>query len=189
MSLFEGFCEGGLAMSSLNKVMLIGHLGRDPEYRVFSNGNPSCSFSMATSEQWRDKNTGQMQSKTEWHNIVLFGRLAEIARDYLKKGSLVFVEGKLQTRKWQDRNTGQDRYTTEIVGDNLRMLGGKGQSGGSGGQNARQDYAGGYEYEEQPDPSAHFRDDTPRQAPAAPRRQTVSAPTTPLDDLDDDIPF
>jgi len=120
-------------MRGVNKVILVGTLGRDPEVKYAANGNAITNLSVATSEQWTDKNTGQKQEKTEWHRVVLFGKLAEIAGQYLRKGSQVYLEGKLQTRKWQDQNTGQDRYTTEVVVDsfngNLQMLGGSRQGG------------------------------------------------------------
>lgn len=111
-------------MSSLNKVLLIGNLGKDPESRFLPSGGAVCNFSIATTETWKDKQSGQKQEKTEWHNITMYGRLAEIAGEYLKKGSQVYIEGRLQTRKWQDKQTGADRYTTEIVADEMKMLGG-----------------------------------------------------------------
>ena len=111
-------------MASLNKVLLIGNLGKDPETRYLPSGGAVCNFSIATTEKWKDKD-GQQQEKTEWHNITMYGKLAEIAGQYLKKGSPVYLEGKLQTRKWQDKNTGADRYSTEIVADQMQMLGGK----------------------------------------------------------------
>lgn len=114
-------------MSSLNKVILIGHLGKDPDTRHLSNGDAVCNITLATSESWKDKNSGEKKEATEWHKIVFFRRLAEIAGQYLKKGSLVYVEGKLTTRKWQDKE-GQDRYTTEITADTMKMLGGRGDS-------------------------------------------------------------
>jgi single-strand DNA-binding protein len=133
---------------SLNKVMLIGNLGKDPEVRTFANGGKVCNFSIATSESWKDRNTGERQEKTEWHNVAIFNEgLAGVAERYLKKGSKVYVEGQLQTRKWTDQN-GQDRYTTEVVlrGPNSVMtmldgapggggggMGGGGRSGGSSG--------------------------------------------------------
>ena len=110
-------------MPSVNKVMLLGNLGRDPEVRTFPNGDSVCNFSIATSTSWKDKNSGEKKEKTEWHNIVMYRKLAEIAGEYLKKGSSVFVEGSLQTRKWQSKE-GQDRYTTEIVADTMQMIGG-----------------------------------------------------------------
>ena len=106
----------------INKVILVGNLGADPELRAMPNGDPVTTLSLATSDTWKDKQTGEQQEKTEWHRVILFRRLAEIARDYLKKGSKLYIEGKLQTRKWQDKTTNQDRYTTEIVGNELQML-------------------------------------------------------------------
>tara|TARA_B100000767_G_C19552055_1_gene445369 strand:- start:262 stop:732 length:471 start_codon:yes stop_codon:yes gene_type:complete len=111
-------------MPSVNKVMLLGNLGRDPEVRTFPNGDSVCNFSIATSTSWKDKASGEKKEKTEWHNIVMYRKLAEIAGEYLKKGSSIFVEGSLQTRKWQTKE-GQDRYTTEIVADTMQMLGGR----------------------------------------------------------------
>lgn len=112
-------------MAGINKVIIVGYLGNDPEIRTMPNGEPVANISVATSEVWNDKNTGERREATEWHRIILFRRLAEIAGQYLRKGSLVYVEGKLKTRKWQDQN-GQDRYTTEIQADSLTMLGGRG---------------------------------------------------------------
>ncbi len=106
----------------VNKVILVGNLGADPDVRAMPNGEAVTTLSLATSDTWKDKQTGEPQEKTEWHRVILFRRLAEIARDYLKKGSKIYIEGKLQTRKWQDKTTGQDRYTTEIVGNELQML-------------------------------------------------------------------
>lgn len=119
-------------MASLNKVMLIGNLGKDPEVRYTSGGTPVASFSLATSERFKDRNSGEWQEKTEWHNITLWGKLAEIAGEYLAKGKTIYIEGRLQTRKWQDRD-GRDRYTTEIVGEKMQMLSGRGEGGGGGG--------------------------------------------------------
>lgn len=112
-------------MASLNKVMLIGSLGRDPEIRYMPNGDAACNLSVATSESWKDK-SGEKQERTEWHRISMFGKLAEIAGQYLSKGSSVYLEGKLQTRKWTDKD-GVDKYTTEIIADRMQMLGGKEQ--------------------------------------------------------------
>lgn len=115
----------------VNKVILVGSLGKDPEVKYLPNGNAVANISLATSESWKDRNTGQKQEKTEWHRIVVFGKLAEIAGQYLAKGAQVYFEGKLQTRKWQDKATGQDKYTTEIVvdsGGQMQMLGGNSQS-------------------------------------------------------------
>ena len=114
-------------MIGINKVIIVGNLGNDPEVRQLNNGSSVTTISVATSEKWKDKNTGEDVVKTEWHRIVFFNKLAEIAGNYLKKGSQVYTEGKLQTRKWQDNN-GQDRYTTEIVGSQMQMLGSKGDS-------------------------------------------------------------
>ncbi len=111
-------------MRGVNKAIIVGHLGKDPEVRFMPNGKAVANFSIATAEQWKDKKTGDRQEKTEWHSIVMFDRLAEIAGEYLKKGAPVYIEGKLQTRKWQDKE-GRDRYTTEIVANELQMLGGK----------------------------------------------------------------
>ena len=113
-------------MAGINKVIIVGNLGNDPEIRTMPNGEAVANISVATSESWTDKNTGERREVTEWHRIVLYRRLAEIAGQYLRKGSQVYVEGRLKTRKWQDNN-GQDRYTTEIQGDNLQMLGGRNQ--------------------------------------------------------------
>ena len=117
-------------MASVNKVILIGNLGKDPELKFLQSGQPVANFPIATSEKWKDKSTGETKEQTEWHNIIMFGKLAEIAGQYLKKGSSVFVEGRLQTRKWQDKN-GQDRYTTEIIANEMKMLGSRGDQSGS----------------------------------------------------------
>ncbi len=119
-------------MASLNKVMLIGNLGKDPEVRYTAGGTAVASFSVATSERFKNKN-GEWEEKTEWHNVTLWARLAEIAGEYLSKGKTVYIEGRLQTRKWQDRD-GKDRYTTEIVGEKMQMLSGKGEGGGGARQ-------------------------------------------------------
>jgi len=114
-------------MASVNKVILVGNLGSDPEMRYMQNGDPVCNFQIATSESWKDKNTGEKKESTEWHRIVLYKKLAEIAGEYLKKGSSVYIEGKLKTRKWQDKN-GVDRYTTEIHCSEMKMLGDRKES-------------------------------------------------------------
>ena len=151
-------------MASVNKVILVGNLGRDPEVRYMANGEAVCNFSIATTDSWKDKN-GEKQERTEWHNIVMYRRLAEIAGEYLKKGAPVYLEGKLQTRKWQDKD-GKDRYTTEILADQMQMLGGRGEGGGqSGGGQA---------------PSQ--RQQAPAQRQAAPAPSGGNVP-------DDDIPF
>ena len=112
----------------VNKVILVGNLGQDPEVKYMPNGGAVTNVTVATSESWKDKNTGEQQEKTEWHRVVMFKRLAEIAGEYLKKGSKVYIEGKLQTRKWQDKD-GADRYTTEIVANEMQMLGGRNSEG------------------------------------------------------------
>jgi len=144
----------------VNKVILIGNLGRDPEVKYMPNGGAVTNVTVATSESWKDKNTGEQVEKTEWHRVVFFRRLAEIAGEYLKKGSKVYIEGKLQTRKWQDKD-GNDRYTTEIVASEMQML----------------DSRGG---------SAEYNQDTA--GAARPRSQPNEAPA-PAGDFDDDIPF
>jgi len=116
----------------VNKVILIGHLGADPETRAMPSGSSVANLRIATTESWRDKQTGEQQERTEWHRVALFGRLAEIATEYLKKGSQVYIEGSLRTRKYQDKQ-GQERYSTEIVGNEMHMLGGRGGGGGSVG--------------------------------------------------------
>jgi single-strand DNA-binding protein len=114
----------------INKVILIGNLGADPETRAMPSGTTVANLRVATSESWRDKQTGEQQERTEWHRVALFGRLAEIAGEYLRKGSQVYIEGSLRTRKWQDKQ-GNERYSTEIVGNELQMLGGRGGGGGA----------------------------------------------------------
>jgi single-strand DNA-binding protein len=116
----------------INKVILIGNLGADPETRAMPSGTTVANLRVATSESWRDKQTGEQQERTEWHRVALFGRLAEIAGEYLRKGSQVYIEGSLRTRKWQDKQ-GNERYSTEIVGNDLQMLGGRGGAGASAG--------------------------------------------------------
>jgi single-strand DNA-binding protein len=129
--------QGAFKMASLNKVMLIGNLGKDPEVRYTTSGQGVASFSIATTEKFKNK-SGDMEERTEWHNVVLWGKLAEIAKDYLSKGKTVYIEGRLQTRKWQDKD-GRDRYTTEIVGDKMQMLSPKG--GGGGGRSGSEPVA------------------------------------------------
>jgi single-strand DNA-binding protein len=140
-------------MASLNKVMLIGNLGKDPEVRYTASGQAVASFSLATSERYKNKQSGEWEEKTEWHNITLWGKQAEVAGEYLSKGKTVYIEGRLQTRKWQDKS-GNDRYTTEIVGERMQMLGGKGDGGGRRGAETSSEPAGGGSYEEPP-----FQDD------------------------------
>ncbi|WP_137165569.1 single-stranded DNA-binding protein [Salinimonas lutimaris] len=125
----------------INKVILVGNLGTDPEVRYMPNGNAVANLSLATSESWKDQQ-GQLQERTEWHRLTMYRRLAEVAGEYLKKGSQIYVEGKLQTRKWQDQQ-GQDRYTTEIIVDQMQMLGGRNEGGNQGGGAPRQQQGGG----------------------------------------------
>lgn len=157
-------------MSSLNKVQLIGRLGQDPEVKYLPNGDAVCNISLATSERWKDKQSGEQKEKTEWHRVVLFGKVAEIAGQYLRKGALAYFEGKLETRKWQDQS-GQDRYTTEIRANEMKMLSGKDDAGGGG---SREGNTGGQQRQAPRNASA------PQQARQAPPAQ---------DDLDSDIPF
>ena len=153
----------------INKVILVGHLGQDPQSRAMPSGKAVVNLRIATTDQWRDKTTGENKENTEWHNVVMFDRLAEIAAEYLRKGSQVYVEGKLRTRKWQDRE-GQDRYTTEIIANEMQMLGGR-SSGGGG--------AGGYGRDAAP------RDDAGAGGSGAPASGSGGG----RDEFDDDIPF
>ncbi len=150
----------------VNKVILVGNLGRDPEVRYSPNGSAVANITLATSESWKDKTSGEKQEKTEWHRVVFFGRLAEIAGEYLKKGAQIYVEGRLQTRKWQDKE-GHERYTTEIVAGEMQMLGSRGGAGA---------------------PSDNFNQD---QAPAENMSAKKAAPSNAAvaGDFDDDIPF
>jgi single-strand DNA-binding protein len=167
-------------MASVNKVILIGNLGADPESRFAPSGDAICNIRLATTETWRDKNTGERREATEWHRVAFFGKLAEIAGQYLRKGSQVYIEGSLRTRKWQDQS-GQDRYTTEIRADEMKMLGRRegGDAPMRGGE------GGGWEGGAQ---------SAPARQPAAPaqRAQPQSAPPQQsggFGDFDDDIPF
>ncbi len=167
-------------MASVNKVILIGNLGKDPEVRYMPSGRAVANVTLATSDSWKDKNTGEKQERTEWHNVTFYSPLAEIAGQYLRKGSSVFVEGRLQTRKWQDKN-GQDRYTTEVIANEMKMLGGRGGAGGSapfGAEGMDSDTASGPSH-------------PPYSAPATPATSRPPAPSAPGGDMgfDDDIPF
>ncbi|ARP88328.1 single-stranded DNA-binding protein [Bordetella genomosp. 9] len=168
-------------MASVNKVILVGNLGRDPEVRYSPEGSAICNLSVATTSQWKDKNTGERREETEWHRVVMYNRLAEIAGEYLKKGRSVYIEGRLKTRKWQDKDTGADRYSTEIVADQMQMLGGR-EGGGEGGG-----YGGGGGYEDAPQRQA--RPQAQRPAPQRPAPQPASGGAANLTDMDDDIPF
>lgn len=176
-----------MATRGINKVILVGNLGQDPEVRYTPSGSAVTSISVATSESWKDKNSGQMQEKTEWHRVVLFGKLAEIAGEYLRKGSQVYLEGKLQTRKWQDQQ-GQDRYTTEIVVDGftgvMQMLGGRGEGGNMGGGQRQAPQQGGYQ-QQGGGQQGGYQQAPHQQAP----QQQAPADNGFNDSFDDDIPF
>ena len=148
-------------MASVNKVILVGNLGRDPEVRYMPSGDAIATLSVATTDTYNNKQTGQREELTEWHRVVFFGKTAEVAAQYLKKGSQVYVEGSIRTRKWQDKETGQDRYSTEIRGDRMQMLGGRNSGGSSAPMEGGDDY--GYSA---PAP----RQSAPSNPPAAPRR-------------------
>ncbi|EOX9114255.1 single-stranded DNA-binding protein [Providencia rettgeri] len=148
-----------MASKGVNKVILIGHLGQDPEIRYMPSGGAVANLTLATSESWRDKQTGEIKEKTEWHRVCIFGKLAEIAGEYLRKGSQVYIEGSLQTRKWTDQS-GQDRYTTEVVvniGGSMQMLGGNGGNNQAGSQRAQQPQ----QQAPQNEPPMDFDDDIP----------------------------
>lgn len=164
-------------MASVNKVILVGNLGRDPEVRYSPDGAAICNVSIATTSNWKDKNSGERREETEWHRVVFYNRLAEIAGEYLKKGRPVYVEGRLKTRKWQNKE-GVDQYTTEIVADQMQMLGGR--DGGDGGMGGGM---GGGESQGAPRASA------PARAPQAQRPAAPAAGGANLADMDDDIPF
>jgi single-strand DNA-binding protein len=157
-------------MASVNKVILIGNLGRDPEVRYAPSGSAICNVTLATSRQWKDKNSGERQEETEWHRVVFYDRLAEIAGEYLKKGRPVYVEGRLKTRKWTDKD-GVEKYTTEIVADQMQLLGsreGMGEGGADGGGGGSRS--------------------APASRPAA-SKPAAQKSSTGFDDMDDDIPF
>ena len=161
---------------SVNKVILVGHLGKDPEVKYMPSGDAVASVTLATTETWKDKQ-GQKQERTEWHNLSFFGRSAEVVGQYLKKGSQIYVEGRIRTEKWTDKE-GKDRYTTKIMADSMQMLGSKSSSGGG-------NQGGGDEYQQQPERAA---------APARPAPTPAAARPAPaaknnFDDFDDDIPF
>jgi single-strand DNA-binding protein len=155
----------------INKVILIGHLGADPETRAMPSGMTVANMRLATTESWKDKQSGEQQERTEWHNVALFGRLGEIAAEYLRKGSQVYIEGRLRTRKWQDKE-GRDRYTTEIVANEMQMLGGRGGAGGGGGGSA-----GAMGAASEPAPRAEHAE------------ASAGGAGTQREEFDDDIPF
>lgn len=166
-------------MASVNKVIIVGNLGRDPEVRYSPDGAAICNVSIATTSNWKDKNTGERREDTEWHRVVFYNRLAEIAGEYLKKGRSVYVEGRLKTRKWQDKDTGADRYSTEIVADQMQMLGGRESTGGmdDGGFGGDDGYSSSQRQ-------------APQQRSQPPQQQRpAQKPAANIMDMDDDIPF
>ena len=171
-------------MASVNKVIIVGNLGRDPEVRYMPSGDAIANIAVATSYKSKDRNTGEQKELTEWHRISFFGRLAEIVAQYLKKGSSVYVEGRLQTRKYTDKD-GIERYATDIIAENMQMLGGRqgmggdSMGGGMGGGGMDDDYSA----PQQP------RQQAPRQAPPAPAARPQPKPAPNFSDMDDDIPF
>ncbi len=165
----------------INKVILIGNLGADPEVRYTPAGSAIANLRLATSDSWRDKQTGEMQDRTEWHRVVCFNRLGEIAGEYLRKGSKVYIEGRIQTRKWQD-NTGNERYTTEIVASELQMLDGRGGGGDFSAPGAEQQTSPSF------DSNQNMNANTNASAPP-PKQAAPAATTNSFDDFDDDIPF
>lgn len=177
-----------MASRGVNKVILVGNLGSDPEVRYMPSGGAVANITVATSETWRDKATGEQREKTEWHRVALYGKLAEVAGEYLRKGSQVYIEGQLQTRKWQDQS-GQDRYSTEVVvqgyNGTMQMLGGRQQSGmpAQGGGMNQQQQQGGWGQPQQPAMQQHKP--MQQQAPQQSQPQYNEPPM----DFDDDIPF
>ena len=168
-------------MAGINKVIIVGHLGNDPEIRTMPNGDAVANISVATSESWNDRNTGARREVTEWHRIVFYRRQAEICGEYLRKGSQVYVEGRLKTRKWQDQN-GQDRYTTEIQGDVMQMLGGRNQNAGGYSNDMGSTPQSSYQAR-QTNNGGSYQSSRPAPQQAAPQAEP------PMDGFDDDIPF
>ena len=165
----------------VNKVILLGNLGADPETRYTANGNAVTNIRLATTDSWRDRQSGEQQERTEWHRVVFFSRLAEIAAEYLRKGSQCYIEGRIQTRKWQGQD-GQDRYTTEIVASDMQMVGSRGGSGGGGAPPRGPSPGAGERDQDSGSGSAWPAGGSTGSPPAAPR-------SGPPDDFDDDIPF
>lgn len=177
-----------MASRGVNKVILVGNLGQDPEVRYMPNGGAVANITLATSESWRDKQTGETKEKTEWHRVVLFGKLAEVAGEYLRKGSQVYIEGALQTRKWTDQ-AGVEKYTTEVVvnvGGTMQMLGGR-QNGGGQGQS--QGNNNGWGQPQQPQGGNQFSGGQQQQSRPQPQQNSAPAGNEPPMDFDDDIPF
>ena len=202
-------------MASINKVIIVGNLGRDPEMRTFPSGDQVANVTIATTDKWKDKQSGEMREATEWHRVVFNGRLAEIVGQYLRKGSQVYVEGSLRTRKWTDQ-AGVEKYSSEIRADNMQMLGSRQGMGGGGGQGGGYDDGGGYggdggggyqQQQQQQPPQQQGGYEAPRRAAPAPSQAPASRPAPPaprpapamapppprapsgFDDMDDDIPF
>lgn len=175
----------------LNKVILIGNLGRDPEVRYMPNGEAVCNFSIATSESWNDRNSGNKIERTEWHNITMYRRLAEIAGQYLKKGSQVYIEGKIQSRKYTDKN-GMERTAYDIIANEMKMLGGKNQNGSTASFDSPYQSQNGQEPQHQSYTPQPQQPAVVHEPPPPPQQQHIPSPTssaTPVDDIDDDIPF
>ncbi len=170
-------------MASVNKVIIIGNLGKDPEVRYLPSGSAICNITVATSRQWKDKTSGDKQEETEWHRITFFDRMAEIAGEYLKKGRPVYVEGRLKTRKYTDKD-GVEKYATDIVATELQLLGGR-EGGGGGGMGGGDDMG---EMGREPSRAAPQRSAPPARS-AAPAPRAAAKPSTGFDDMDDDIPF
>jgi single-strand DNA-binding protein len=170
-------------MASVNKVIILGNLGKDPEVRYTASGSAVCNLRLATTRNWKNRETGERQEETEWHSVVLYDRQAEVANEYLRKGRSVYIEGRLKTRKWQDKD-GNDRWTTEIVGETMQLLGGR--DGGGASQGGEEGGSGGYD--EAPR-SAAPRSSAPASRPPAQKPAAKSGPATGFDNMDDDIPF
>ena len=184
-----------MASRGVNKVILVGNLGQDPEVRYMPNGGAVANITLATSESWRDKATGEMKEQTEWRRVVLFGKLAEVASEYLRKGSQVYIEGQLRTRKWTDQS-GQDRYTTEVVvnvGGTMQMLGGRQQGGNAGASAGGAQGGGNNNGWGQPQQPQGSNNQFSGGAQSRPQQHPQSAPASnnnePPMDFDDDIPF
>jgi len=169
--------NSGHLMASVNKVILVGNLGRDPETRFAPSGSAICNITIATSRNWKDKSSGEKREETEWHRVVFYDKLAEIAGEYLKKGRPVYVEGRLKTRKWTDKD-GVEKYTTEIIAEEMQLLGGR--EGGGGGADDE-----GYNRNRETDSGRASSRPAPSRAPAP----AASKPASDFSDMDDDIPF
>ena len=196
-------------MASINKVIIVGNLGRDPEMRTFPSGDQVANVTIATTDKWKDKQSGEMREATEWHRVVFNGRLAEIVGQYLRKGSQVYVEGSLRTRKWTDQ-AGIEKYSTEIRADNMQMLGSRQGMGGGGASGGQGDYddgggygggggqqyqppapqqQGGYEAPRRAAPAQAAAASRPAPRPAPPMAPPPARAASGFDDIDDDIPF